>query len=92
MISRTACLALFLSTLSLPALATEDGLSSEAMQVVTEVKTTNDINIICKEKDSLKTAVKAAVVTLVSKGELTAPVRGPAKEAGRYIYQNCGKL
>jgi hypothetical protein len=67
-------------------------LSAEAQTIVNQVKADTDANTACKSKDSLESAVKAAVEQLTKSGELTGKPHDQAVEAGRYMYENCGSV
>lgn len=67
-------------------------LSEESQAIVTRVGENGDANELCKAKEDLRGAVRDATKELLDEGTLEGRPRGHAKDAAKYMMDNCGSL
>jgi len=63
-----------------------------AEAIFARVKATNQINTICRDMGSVRTAVTKATRDLLRENVLSGSPRPDAQAAGRHILENCGRL
>jgi|GEM_PF-5187329 len=67
-------------------------LSEESQAIVTRVGENGDANELCKSKDELRSAIREAAKELLDEDVLEGRPRGHAKDAAKYMTDNCGSL